>query len=80
MIGWARRDLTGSAQLELVCGVTHLRPEDALFEGMPRGFRSQQVARGLRPATVESREHLVRRVAETTTAYPWNWEPANVDE
>jgi integrase/recombinase XerC len=76
----ARGDLAGSAQLELVSGVAHLHREDAMFEAMLRGFRAQQVARGLRSETVEGREALVRRFAETTNEYPWNWGPAHVEE
>ena len=45
-----------------------------------RGFRAQQVARGLRSETVDGRESLVRRFAETTNEYPWNWGPAHVEE
>ena len=75
-----RGDLRGSAQLELVSGVAHLRPEDALFEAMLRGFRAQQIARGLRGETIEGRERLVRRFAEVTNEYPWNWGPAHVEE
>ena len=74
------RDLAGCARLELVSGVAQLHPEDAMFEAMLRGFRAQQVARGLRPETIEGRERLVRRFAEATNEYPWNWGPAHVEE
>ena len=70
-----RGDLAGSAHLELVSGVAQLRPEDAMFEAMLRGWRAQQVARGLRADTIEAREHLVRRFLEATNEYPWNWGP-----
>jgi site-specific recombinase XerD len=60
--------------------VAHLRPEDAMFEAMLRGWRAQQVARGLRVDTVEARERLVRRFLEATNDYPWNWGPAHVEE
>ena len=76
----ARGDLAGSAQLELVSGVAQLHREDAMFDAMLRGFRAQQVARGLRSETVDGRESLVRRFAETTNEYPWNWGPAHVEE
>jgi integrase/recombinase XerC len=72
--------LAGSAQLELVSGVAHLRPEDAMFESMVRGWRAQQVARGLRSETIEGRERLVRRFQEATNEYPWRWGPAHVEE
>lgn len=78
--GLARGDLAGSAQLELVSGVAQLRPEDAMLEAMLRGWRAQQLARGLREETIEGREQLVRRFAATTNDYPWNWRPAHVEE
>jgi site-specific recombinase XerD len=76
----ARGDLAGSAQLELVSGVAQLRPEDTMLDAMLRGWRAQQLARGLREETIEGREHLVRRFAATTNDYPWNWRPAHVEE
>jgi len=77
----ARRDsLAGSAHLELVSGVVHLRPEDAVFEAMLRGWRAQQVARGLREDTIAPRERLVRRFHAFTNEYPWHWGPGDMDE
>jgi len=64
----AHGELAGSAQLELVSGVAHLRPDDAMFEAMLRGWRAQQIARGLRSETIESREQLVRRFSADTVA------------
>ena len=43
-----RADLAGAAHMELVAGVAQLRPEDAMVEAMLRGWRAQQMARGLR--------------------------------
>ena len=40
-------DLAGAARLQLVSGVVHLRPEDAMFEAMLQGWRAQQMARGI---------------------------------
>ena len=51
-----------------------------MFEAMLRGWRAQQAARGLREDTIAARERLVRRFGEFTNEYPWNWEPAHVDE
>ncbi|HTW97874.1 MAG TPA: hypothetical protein VMD59_03800 [Acidimicrobiales bacterium] len=73
-------ELAGSAQLVLVSGVAQLRPEDAMFEAMLRGWRAQQVARGLRAETIEARERLVRRFHESTNEYPWDWHPAHLEE
>jgi integrase/recombinase XerC len=75
-----RADLAGAAHLELVAGVVQLRPEDAMFEAMLRGWRAQQMARGLREGTIVPRERLVRRFAVSTNEYPWNWGPSHVDE
>lgn len=75
-----RVDLAGAAHLELVSGVVQLRPEDAMFEAMLRGWRAQQAARGLREETVCGREGLVRRFLSFTNEYPWRWTPAHVDE
>jgi integrase/recombinase XerC len=60
--------------------VAQLRPEDAMFEAMVRGWRAQQNARGLRAETIEDRERLVRRFMEATNEYPWNWGPAHMEE
>jgi integrase/recombinase XerC len=75
-----RGDLAGAAYLELVSGVAQLRPEDAVFEAMLRGWKAQQVARGLREDTIAPRERLVRRFLEFTNEYPWAWGPSHVDE
>jgi hypothetical protein len=65
-----RGDLAGAAHLELVSGVLQLRPEDAMFEAMLRGWTAQQVARGLREDTIAPRERLVRRFLEFNERVP----------
>ena len=75
-----RGELAGYAQLELVSGIAQLRPEDATFEAMLRGWRAQQAARGLRSETIEARERLVRRFATESNEYPWRWGPRHVEE
>jgi integrase/recombinase XerC len=75
-----RADLAGAAHLEMVSGVAQLRPEDAMFEAMLRGWRAQQAARGLREDTVAPRERLVRRFAAFANEYPWRWTSAHMDE
>jgi site-specific recombinase XerD len=75
-----RVDLAGAAHLEMVSGVVRLRPEDAMFEAMLRGWRAQQTGRGLREDTIAPRERLVRRFLNFTNEYPWQWTPAHVDE
>ncbi len=76
----ARRDLEGSARLELVSGVVQLHPQDAMVEAMLRGWRAQQIARGLQVPTIEPRERLMRRFVEFTNEYPWNWLPGHVED
>jgi hypothetical protein len=46
-----RVDLAGAARLELVSGVAQLRPEEAMFDAMLRGWRAQQMSRGSRCGT-----------------------------
>ena len=75
-----RADLAGAAHLQLISGVVHLRPEDAVLEAMLRGWRAQQTARGLREDTIAPRERLVGRFVEFTNEYPWCWLPGHVDE
>ncbi|MFJ5294855.1 tyrosine-type recombinase/integrase [Streptomyces sp. NPDC088348] len=72
--------LEGSAQLELVSGVVQLRPEDAMFDAMLRGWRAQQKSRGLKDDTIDPRERLIRRFLEFANDYPWQWTPAHMDE
>src|SRR5580704_3603983 len=45
-----------------------------------RGWRAQQVARGLREDTIAPRERLVRRFGEFAGDYPWAWSPGHMDE
>jgi integrase/recombinase XerC len=75
-----RVDLVGAAHLELVSGVVQLRPEDAMVEAMLRGWRAQQISRGLREDTIVARDRVVRRFIEFTNEYPWCWRSAHVDE
>jgi integrase len=75
-----RVDLAGAAHLELVSGVAQLRPEDAMFEAMLRGWQAQQAARGLQEETIAPRERLARRFLAFTNEYPWRWVPGHVEE
>ncbi|WP_394814031.1 tyrosine-type recombinase/integrase [Streptomyces litchfieldiae] len=73
-------DLAGAAHLELISGVVHLRPEDAMVDAMLRGWRNQQLARNLKARTIEGREQRVRRFLTFTNEYPWGWTSAHMDE
>jgi integrase/recombinase XerC len=79
--GYVKRvDLAGAAHLELVPGVTQLRPEDSMVEAMLNGWRAQQSGRGLAGDTIVPRERLVRRFLTFAGEYPWNWRASHVDE
>jgi site-specific recombinase XerD len=72
--------LPGSARLELVDGVVHLDPAPAVFEAMLAGWARQQRTRFLKDrGTIEPRIALVRRLAEFTNEYPWQWAPADAE-
>jgi integrase/recombinase XerC len=61
----------------LAGNVVLLAPEQAVFDAMLDGWARQQTARFLRSATIEARLRLIRRFAEFTNAYPWQWTPAD---
>ena len=57
-----------------------LNPQRAVFEGMLAGWARQQRTRFLREdATIGPRAALVRRLAEFTGQYPWEWQPAEAE-
>jgi site-specific recombinase XerD len=72
-------DLTGSIQAVLPVGVRYLDPEPAVFEAMLEGWTRQQHSRMLRETTIGERARLVRRFAEFTGQYPWQWTPSEVE-
>ncbi|OEV02629.1 tyrosine-type recombinase/integrase [Streptomyces oceani] len=73
-------DLPGAAHLVLADGVVHLDPEPAVFQAMLDGWARQQRTRFLdEDGTIKPRMSVVRRFAEFTNQYPWQWEPAEVE-
>jgi hypothetical protein len=65
--------LAGAACMELVARVAQLRPEDAMVEAMLRGWRAQQLARGLSvggPATSGAPIRAGRRALRRGPAIP----------
>lgn len=74
-----RVDLTGAARLVLADGVTHLDPESAVFTAMLAGWERQQQSRFLRADTIGARLRLIRRFAEFTNQYPWQWTPGELE-
>jgi hypothetical protein len=68
------------AHLVLADGVVHLDPESAVFEAMLDGWELQQRARFLSDeGTITPRLRLIRRFAEFTNEYPWQWQPAEAE-
>jgi integrase/recombinase XerC len=71
---------SSSARLLVAGGVALLHPEDTVLEAMLTGWTRQQMARRLESETAEDRCRVVRRFAEFSGAYPWDWTAAHVDE
>ena len=71
--------LDGHARQTLAAGVAHLDPPAAVFAAMLDGWATQQRTRFLKAPTVKSRLDLVRRFAEFSNEYPWQWQPAEVE-
>ena len=71
--------LSGSATSVLPSGVSHLDPPAAVFGAMLDGWATQQRTRFLKASTVRARLDLVRRFAEFSNEYPWQWQPAEVE-
>ena len=74
-----RADLDGAAHLMLAPGVRHLDEAAAVFQAMLEGWKRQQNSRYLRERTIEARLRTVRRFAEFTGQYPWQWGPAEIE-
>lgn len=75
-----RVEIAGAAHLVLHPSVTPLHPEEATFEGMLAGWRTQQLSRHLAASTIADRMRLVRRFATFTNEYPWQWQPSDLED
>ncbi|MFI1004578.1 tyrosine-type recombinase/integrase [Streptomyces galbus] len=74
-------DLPGAAHLVLADGVAHLDLETAVFNAMLEGWARQQKTRFLSPGgTIQPRLSLVRRFADFTNEYPWQWNSADAED
>lgn len=69
----------GAAALVLVESAVPLHPEEMLFEAMLEGWRRQHAARRLSPAVTAQHQRTVRRFAEHTGAWPWQWRAEHLD-
>ena len=72
--------LVGSATGAMAAGIVHLEPERAVFSAMLDGWTAQMASRGLKGTTIGSRISLVRRFADFTNEYPWQWRPADLED
>lgn len=71
--------MTGSGRLRLASFSPAAVAAGEVFEAMVSGWRDQQLARNLNPATIEARERVVRRFRIQTQAWPWEWLPGHLD-
>lgn len=74
------RSVPGSAASLIPAGAALLHPQEAVFEAMLRGWSVQQGARLLAPGTIAQRVGVVRRFFRFVGAYPWEWQPVDVEE
>jgi site-specific recombinase XerD len=74
-----RDKLAGSATKTFAPNVRHLDPETATFAAMLEGWAVQQRTRFLKASTVTARLDVVRRFAEFSNQYPWQWQPAEAE-
>ncbi|MER5387636.1 tyrosine-type recombinase/integrase [Saccharopolyspora sp. NPDC002686] len=72
-------ELAGAAHEVLPTGVTHLDPAPAVFEAMLEGWTRQQRVRFLKGDTIKPRVDLVRRLADFSNQYPWQWTASEVE-
>ena len=61
-------------------GVRPLHFDEALFEAMLSGWRSQQAARYLKEKTVRSNDAGVRSFVAHSGRWPWEWRASDADE
>ena len=77
---YSPQDVDGVLARVFGAGVRPLRFEQALFEAMLGGWRSQQSARYLKPKTIRANEAGVRAFVEHTGGWPWEWRASHADE
>ncbi|MFF0613372.1 tyrosine-type recombinase/integrase [Nocardia tengchongensis] len=70
----------GAARLQLVDGVSLLRPDEQVFTAMLDGWRNQQLARNLAFSTINSREKAVQAFTTHADEFPWAWSSQMADE
>jgi integrase/recombinase XerC len=70
----------GSAGLQLVGGLSLLRPDEQVLTAMLNGWRNQQLARNLAFSTINGREKVLQAFVRHADAFPWHWSAQMVDE
>ena len=75
-----RVDVPGAAHLELVEGVAYLDQPGTVFASMLAGWSTQQQSRMLAKSTIGPRMKTIRRFADFTGTYPWQWQPGDLDD
>jgi integrase len=77
---YALADVDAALARVFGAGVRPLHMEQALFDAMLSGWRSQQAARYLKAKTIDTNESGVRRFAKHVGSWPWEWRASHVDE
>ncbi|ODT24782.1 MAG: integrase [Microbacterium sp. SCN 69-37] len=70
----------GGAPLRLAGNVVVLDEEKFVFDSMLDGWSDQQASRGLKTITVERRLRFIQRFTEFCEAYPWRWQPHDLED
>ncbi|MGO1849874.1 tyrosine-type recombinase/integrase [Microbacterium sp.] len=66
--------------LRLAGNVVVLDEEKFVFEAMLDGWADQQASRGLQAITIERRRQFIQRFTDYCAAYPWRWEPRDLED
>jgi len=77
---YSPQDVDGALARVFGVGVRPLRLEEALFDAMVAGWRSQQTARFLKPKTIRANEAMVRAFVGHVGCWPWEWRASHADE
>lgn len=60
--------------------MVQIDPKAAVFDAMLDGWAAQMSSRGLKRTTIDSRLWLLHRFADFTNEYPWQWQPADMED
>src|SRR5918995_5988072 len=77
---YSPQDVDGALARVFGVGVRPLHIEQAMFDAMLAGWRSQQAARYLKPKTIHANETGVRAFVEQVGCWPWEWRASHADE